>query len=74
MFNGNPFRVYSLGMRLNRQRDEKKFRESLRSSAEPEDHAAPPSPRPRPTPEPELTREEEIALVLERIGKGKGSH
>jgi hypothetical protein len=38
--------------------------------AEPEEGAA--GPGPRPTPEPELTRDQEIALILERIGISAG--
>lgn len=71
VFNGNPWRVYSLGSRLNRQREEKRFQESLQPSAEPEGRE-PERPRPRPTPEPGLTRQEEIEMVMARMGMRPG--
>jgi hypothetical protein len=70
-FNGETWRFFSLGRRLNDQRREKRVREALRDPAEVQEHQAA-RPRRRPTPEPELTREEEIALVLERIGMRPG--
>lgn len=66
VFNGGSSRFFSLGRRLNDQRMEKRVRESLRPSVEPEEREA--AGLPVPPPEQELTREEEIALVLERIG------
>ena len=70
-FNGETWRFFSLGRRLNDQRTEKRVRESLRDPTEVQEHQEA-HPHPTPTPEPELTREEEIALVLERIGMRPG--
>lgn len=70
-FNGETWRFFSLGRRLNGQRREKRVREALRDPTEIHEHQVA-RPHPRPTPEPELTREEEIALVLERIGMRPG--
>ncbi len=76
VFNGEPWRFFSLGRRLNQERMEKRYREPPGNlpenlpEAEPEEGAA--GPGPRPTPEPELTRDQEIALILERIGISAG--
>jgi hypothetical protein len=68
-FNGETWRFFSLGKRLNDQRAEKRVRESLRRTAETEEIEAA---LPVPPPEPKLSCEEEITLVLKRIGMRPG--
>jgi hypothetical protein len=71
LFNGDSsFRMFSLGSRLNREREDKEWeqeREQQRREVE-----TPPLPPLRPgprNPEPEMTREEEVEMILARIGR-----
>src|SRR5215211_5315453 len=68
MFNGESG-WFSLGSRLNHQREEKSFRDLLERREVPEVPVMLPWPLGGPRhPEPEMTRDEEVAMILKRIG------